>query len=94
MTVYQPGETLRLTATIIDTDGAAVDPTAVTVSVKKPDSTMAVTDSAMTKSETGSYYYDYTIASDNGTYSVEVKATGSGGRITKEPDTFTVVDAI
>lgn len=94
MTVHQTGESLRLTATIVDTAGAAADPTTVTISVKKPDGTMAVTDSAMTKDAVGSYHYDYTIASDSGTYSAEVKATGSGGRITLEPDTFTVESAI
>jgi hypothetical protein len=94
MTLYQTGESLRLTATIVDTDGAAVDPTTTTISIKKPDGTMAVTDGAMTKSGVGSYYYDYTIASDAGTYSAEVKATGSGGRITLEPDTFIVESAI
>lgn len=94
MTTYQTGESLRITAAIVDTDGAAVDPTTVVISIGKPDRSLDITDAAMTKSETGSYYYDYTIASDTGVYYIAVKATGSAGRITIEPDSFDVADPI
>ena len=36
-----------------------VDPTAITITVIDPDGTTKVDDSAMTKSATGIYYYDY-----------------------------------
>ena len=48
----------------------------------------------MTKTAIGSYRYDYTIASDEGTYHSEVKATGTAGRITIEPGNFDVAKAI
>ena len=92
MTVHQPGETLRISAEIADSDGLAVDPTTVTISVEKPDGSLDVTDAAMTKSATGSYYYDYAIASDEGSYHSAVKATGSTGRITIEPGNFDVAE--
>ena len=94
MTDHHAGETVRITATIVDTAGSAADPTTVVASVAKPDGTAGVTDQAMTKSAVGSYYYDYTAPTDAGIYTASVKATGSGGRITIEPDTFGVVDAI
>jgi hypothetical protein len=94
MTTYQTGESLRIAAEIVDTDDVAVDPTTVVISIGKPDRSLDITEAAMTKSETGSYYYDYTIASDTGVYYIAVKATGSAGRITIEPGTFDVAAAI
>lgn len=83
---YQLGETVRITATIIDSDSAAADPSTTKISIEKPDGTLAVDGTAMTKSETGSYYYDYTLTSDAtgqvGAYHYKVECTGSGGRIT------------
>ena len=94
MTLYQPEETLRISAEIVDSDGDASDPPTVTISIGKPDGSLDVTDAAMTKSAIGSYYYDYTIASSVGTYHSAVTATGSAGRITIEPDNFDVAAAI
>lgn len=94
MTVHQPGETLRITATIADTDGVAADPVSVVISIAKPDRSLDITEAAMTKAATGSYYYDYSIASDEGVYGIAVKATGNASRVTIEPDTFNVADAI
>jgi len=94
MTEHHAGETVTITATIVDSAGAAVTPTTVVISVAKPDGTVAVTDQAMTAGVTGSYTYNYTAPTDAGIYTASVKATGSAGRITIEPDTFSVVDAI
>ena len=94
--IFQTGETVRLSAAITDSAGAAVDPTAVVISVAKPDGTLAVTDAAMTNdpAATGAYYYDYTISASTGTYKVQIKATGSGGRITITNSLFTAEAAI
>ena len=94
MTLYQAGETIRITATIEDGAGDAADPMTVVISIKKPDGTLDVTDAAMMKSATGMYYYDYAIASDTGYYYASVKATGSGGRVTIVLDSFRVGGAI
>lgn len=89
MSAYQVGETIRLTAAITDSDsGAAVDPAIVKISINKPDGTAGVEDADMTKSATGSYYYDYSIPSNMGTYSWKVVATGSVGRITIVRNSF------
>ena len=89
----QLGETIKFTVTIKSVaSGAVADPTTVTISIRKPDRTMAVTDQAMTKSDTGVYYYDYTIPGETagieGTYKLKVVSTGSGGKVTIEPDEF------
>ena len=95
MTLYQAGETIRITATITDTiTGDPVDPSTVAISIKKPDDTLAITDAAMSSDVAGTYYYDYTIASDTGYYHASIKATGSGGRVTIVPDSFRVGGAI
>lgn len=91
---HQTGESLRLTATITDTAGAAADPTTVVISIAKPDGTLDIDEAAMTKADVGSYYYDYTIATDEGTYRVAVKVTGSTGKITIEPNTFDAANAL
>jgi hypothetical protein len=92
--IFQTGETTRITATIVNANGDAVDPTTVVISISKPDGTLAVSAQAMTKAATGSYYYDYTIGTDVGTYKSQVKATGSSGRITIFSSLFTVEAAI
>ena len=81
---------MRVTATITNEDGTAVNPTTVVINIAKPDGTLAVTAAAMTLDIVGSYYYDYTIGTDTGIYEIEVKATGSTSRVTKKPDTFRV----
>ena len=91
---YQAGETIRITATITDITGAAADPITTTISIKKPDGTLDVTDAAMSTDAAGTYYYDYVIPSDVSLYHEEIKATGSGGRATIEPGNFLVESAI
>ncbi len=88
--VYQIGETVRLTATITNSAGAAADPTTTLISIEKPDGTLIVDGAAMTNSAVGSYYYDYLIPASEGVYLVKIKATGSSSRVTIVPDTFKV----
>jgi uncharacterized protein YfaS (alpha-2-macroglobulin family) len=94
MTLYQAGETLRINAQITDSAGDPTDPTTVTISIKKPDGTLDVTDAAMSSDVAGTYYYDYAIASDTGLYYASVEATGSAGRVTIKPDSFSIGNAI
>lgn len=56
--------------------------------------TLAVTVQAMTNDAVGTYHYDYTIGTDTGKYSVEVKATGATSRVTKQPHKFWVEAAL
>lgn len=92
MTTYQLGEHPEFKATIKDEDGNLADPTTVTISIKMPNGTMAVTDQAMTHDSTGVYSYVYAIPSETtgipGTYKLKVETTGTAGRVTIEPDTF------
>ena len=90
---YQLGEHPEFTATIRSSKtGALADPLTVTISIKKPDGTMAITDQAMTKESEGVYYYVYAIPAETagieGTYKLKVEATGSASRVTIEPDSF------
>jgi len=65
MTTYQTSETIRLTATITNTAGTAVDPTTVTITIENAQGIPVVEAASMTNSATGSYYYDYDIPSIN-----------------------------
>ena len=94
METHQVGESVKIIATIVDTDDVAATPSAVVISIKKPDGTMAATDAAMSSDVVGTYYYDYTVADDTRVYRVSIKATGSGGRVTIELDRFVVEEAI
>lgn len=90
----QIGETIRLLVTITNVDGDASDPATVKISINLPDGEGSVVAVNMTKSETGSYYYDYLIPSNLGDYNWNVTATGSGGRITIVKDSFSATTAI
>lgn len=90
----QIGETIRLQVSITDSTSAAADPSTVKISINLPTGIAAVTASDMTKSETGSYYYDYLIPTDLGTYNWNVTAVGLGGRITISKDNFLATTAI
>ena len=90
----QIGETIRLLVTITNVDGDASDPATVKISINLPDGESAVALANMTKSETGSYYYDYLIPSTLGDYNWNVTAVGSGGRITIVKDSFSATTAI
>ena len=73
MVIYQTGETIRVSAAITDSTGAAANPTTTVISIAKPDGTLAVDGIAMIYSEDGSYYYDYVISSSAGIYKVQIK---------------------
>ena len=91
---YQAGETIRLIAGITKVvDGSDVDPTTVKITINKPDGSVAQAAADMENPETGSYYYDYTIAADVGTYRYSVNATTSS-RVTIKKDVFVVEYAI
>jgi len=90
---YQVGETIRLNAAITNAAGEAVNPTTVLITINKPDGSVGQAATAMANPETGSYNYDYLIATDIGAYHYSVKAT-TGTRITIEKDVFVVDEAI
>ena len=90
----QAGETIRLLVAITNNNGIASDPATVNISINLPDGESAVTSVSMTKTGTGSYYYDYLIAANLGVYNWNVTAVGSGGRVTIEKDSFSVNTAI
>ena len=91
---YQIGESVKISATITDTDGDAAIPTNVVISIQKPDGTLIVDEVAMSSDVAGTYYYDYTVADDTRVYRVSIKATGSGGRVTIELSRFVVEESI
>ena len=94
MTIYQTGETIRLTATIKDSAGDPADPSTTVISIEKPDGTLDIGDIAMSSDVSGTYYYDYAIPADSGTYKAQVTATGSSARVTIVPDRFLVAASI
>lgn len=94
MIFYQVGETLRLNAVITDSDGNLYDPSSVKIKINKPDGTEALPLSNMMELSKGSYYYDYLIPNNLGTYKWSVATTGFGGRITIVKNMFNVDAAI
>lgn len=79
MTLYDIGDTVRVTVTFTNSAGTATDPSAVTLSVKDPKGTKTTYtygSSSMVKSATGIYYYDLT-ATLPGSYKYVWKGTGA-----------------
>jgi len=78
-TSYDIGDGRRFTATYTDIDGAAADPTTVTVRIREPDGTVTAyvygTDAEVVKSTTGVYYVDWTF---NQTGRHQVRWEGAG----------------
>lgn len=83
--MYNKGETYICSLEVRDAAGALVDPTTITCTVYKPDSTQAAT-GAMTKDSVGKYHYDYNISSvaDEGIWKAKVTATTAGRTVISE----------
>lgn len=94
-TEYYRGASVRITATITDTDSVAADPSVSTViRIMDPNGTRQVTDTAMTKLATGSYeyVYDTAAAADLGEWTFEVVATdGAGSDVTIAGGEFVLI---
>lgn len=87
--MYQ-GETVSRQLTFRDKDGVLLDPDAITVTIYNPSGVSTATPTA-TKSATGIWTFDYTLASDAplGTW-VTTIATAKGSYVKKYVETFTV----
>jgi uncharacterized protein YfaS (alpha-2-macroglobulin family) len=72
-------DTARVRGTFKDYDEVLADPdgNVVDITIYKPDLTVLTTDTA-SRSSAGSYYYDWTTPSDEGTYIVEFKGEFAG----------------
>lgn len=90
MATYDIGDQVRLTATLTDLDGTATDPTAVTLTVRKPDLTATdhtYASGALTKSGTGVYYRDVTLDQSGNWY---YRFAGTGALVVAEEGEFYV----
>lgn len=74
--VFNQTETVGVKALIYTTADVLDDPTTVKITIYKPDETVALAQTDMTKDETGTYHYNYTIASDadTGLWNVSIEA--------------------
>jgi len=91
---FETGETIRLAASILDEDGAAVEPdTSTDARVTQPDGTQDPANGAMTSTAVGTYYYDFPAASTTqpGTYCCEIISV-HGAATTIQPFTFNVIE--
>lgn len=87
--IYQIGETPRLSVVVTNQAGEAADPSSIVININYPDGTAVVTGMALTKLETGSYYYDHTLLSGiYGVYRYNIVAIGAEGRVTIVKDSF------
>lgn len=94
MAAYQTGETIRLKAAITDVNDVVASPTTVKISINKPNGVAAVESADMINPSAGSYYYDYLIPSDEGTYSWKTVATGASSRVTIVKSLFSGEESI
>jgi hypothetical protein len=78
---YEKGDLVRVTGTWTDTDGSAVDPSAVFTSYTDPSNVQVDleygVDAALKKSGTGIYYVDVD-ADETGTWYYRFYSTGTG----------------
>ena len=92
---YYRGASVRLTASVTDTDGTAASPTvSMVVRVMDPNGTRQVDDKAATELATGSYEYVYDTAADAdlGEWTYEYIATdGAGSDVTIAGGTFHLI---
>ena len=73
---YFQGSQKRLTVTFTDINDTPVDPTAIALTIREPDGTLvtkAIGD--LTKTGTGIYYYDHTIADKPGRHVIHWQGT-------------------
>ena len=76
---YQPGATLRIFSTVINSTGRLVNAT-VNITIYEPDGSLE-NSSLSTLQTTGRYSYSYVLPSTEGTYRIEIDANYSGDEI-------------
>ena len=75
---YFQGSQKRMTVTFTDVNGTAVDPTEIVLTIREPDGALvskSLGAAELTKSGTGIYYYDHTIAAKPGRHVVHWQGT-------------------
>lgn len=85
MATYDVGDRVQLTATLTDDDGVLTDPTAVTVTIRKPDGTAS--SSTPTKDSTGVYSKDVDIDQHGNWF---YRFAGTGALVVAEEGEFYV----
>ena len=92
--LYYQGETIRQKVHITDVNNSLVDPDTIVITIIDSESIKKVDAEAMSKDDTGKYYYDHLIPTDAaiGKWKVEIKAVKGFTAI--EQDKFTVLEAI
>ncbi|MBN4049230.1 hypothetical protein JYT91_01290, partial [archaeon AH-315-M20] len=78
-TIYRPGETVRISSTVVNSSGVLVNAT-VNVTVRNPDDTILNTGSSTLQSA-GRYEYSFVAPSVQGTYSADIDANLSADEI-------------
>lgn len=76
MNDINPGDTVRLAAAFVDADGAAADPSSVTLTVSHDGVSWSKADADLTHDGTGAYHYDY-VCPARGRYIYEWVGTGA-----------------
>ena len=92
MNTYDVGDSVRIYLALVDSAGAAVDPTTLTLTVKPGDGTATSYTYALgeiTKDSVGNYHKDYTVPTGTGG-TVYYKFTATGTAIGCEPGSFAV----
>ncbi|MCK5431428.1 MAG: hypothetical protein KAJ03_01725 [Gammaproteobacteria bacterium] len=84
---------VKIVLTVLNSDAELENPTTVTIEIYNPDGTVAQADTAMTNVSTGNYIFWHNLASGDpiGTYTFEITATGSSGKVSKEKGAFIAI---
>lgn len=93
VSLYNIGDLLRLQAVFKDLDGNNADPSAVVLKIKVPAGTVTTVNypGTITRSSTGTYYYDYLVAASGVHY---FNWAGSGAYTAADESSFTVVSTV
>lgn len=93
MTEYDLGETAVISCEIKDENDAYINPDNALITILLGTTTL-VSESTMTRDDTGKYHYDY-LTADLGRHFLWIKAetTTAPTRITLKPDTFEVISS-
>lgn len=86
-------ETVVCSIEIKDKNGNYKDPdTSIKITITAPDSSLAVNDQAMSKDDTGKYYYDWTSDAQDvlGIYRCKFELVDNS-RVTMEKDSFELI---
>lgn len=90
------GDTVRLSASFVNSSGAAADPTTITLilSVNGLESTLTYGSSGIVKDSVGNYHYDYVVPDFASMYEIIYRWQGTGAITSAQEGMFYAVSRL